>query len=1170
MSRRRKLVIIVAASLVCGVLFTAFILPLIVRSQLEKQIKIATDRSCQVAKVYINPLNWSVEAVNVKLAEKKSNAVFVSFSSLRLRISPTSIWRMAPVVSSLKITTPYIHLQRNASNSYNFSDILEKHPPKKNNKPARFSLNNIIIENGRLVFDDNAVANPTRHNVEKINLQVPFISNISYFADRYVDPKFSAVANGAPLNFDGKLKPFDKGLEASLDINLKRVDIPYYAAYFPAELPIRITQGELSGGVRINHQLVRDGKSDIHISGQVALKNLVVTEPTGAPLLALKSAVLDIAKIGLLDRRYELAKLLLESPLVSVSGDKDGTWNLSRLKSRNVTAEEESPEANPGPEIIITSLRLTDGAVNVKDLRPPGGCSVELKDIEISLNNFTNKGKQPAQFSLSLISGRKEKAAASGSLSMEPFALSANIALSDIVLEASYPYLAGFLNAPVKGSADFNGNLVYTKEKGFSFDHSMFRLKGLKIPFGKSDAAFLPLLVVEGGSFSLKEKAVAIEKISVAGGKVDISRDHNGKLSSSLLFKSKGEGTNPRTKAVSEEKPFSWNIGKISLNALKASFLDNMKDAKPRFKFASINVDLSSVSGPKFAYMPVSISATSGPKGKFSIVGRLNPAPFHFSGNITSKSLPFAEFDPYLPEGVNMSLIDGTLDAKLFLDLAIKDGKPSGRFQGEGDVRDFYSVDMEEDDLLKWESLHFDRFSGNIEPFSLTMSGLSLNNYYAKVVINKSGRTNLREIYKKPIKSGDAEPASNETQSMAKSKDLRIDTVTLSGGTLKFSDHHLNRDFSTTMLNVGGRISGLSSATGSTAEVDLRGNLENHSPLKISGRVNPLAKDLFLDMQIDFSDIELSPLTPYSGTYLGYIIDKGKLSLTMKYKVENKILSAENIVFIDQFTFGDKVESNKATSLPVSFAVALLKDKNGEIHLNLPLSGRIDSPKFSIWGLVGQVLKNLLEKAATSPFALLQASFGDGADFSSVSFAPGVSRLTAAEEDKLRLLARVLTERPGLRLEVMGFADRVRDPEGYRKDSLLKKMRNERSLSLTKERADSGLDKSASTDIPEDEQSKWLKIVYEKEKFPRPRTVIGTLKTLPDEEMKKLILANTPVSEQQLRSLARERVLTVINFLVKEGKLSPDRLFEKSTDPFAASGKGAAVGGRVEFGVVAR
>ena len=191
------------------------------------------------------------------------------------------------------------------------------------------------------------------------------------------------------------------------------------------------------------------------------------------------------------------------------------------------------------------------------------------------------------------------------------------------------------------------------------------------------------------------------------------------------------------------------------------------------------------------------------------------------------------------------------------------------------------------------------------------------------------------------------------------------------------------------MLQLGGRIEGLSSVPGSRAEVDLRGRLRNESPLSIAGTLNPLADPLFLDLKLDFTDIELSPLSPYSGTYVGYLIERGKLNVALAYLVENGKLTSTNKLFIDQFTFGDKVESDKATSLPVRLAVALLKDRKGEIHLDIPVSGSIDDPQFSVWGIVWQVIKNLLVKAVTSPLALLGALVGGGEDFSAIVFPAG-------------------------------------------------------------------------------------------------------------------------------------------------------------------------------------
>jgi hypothetical protein len=63
------------------------------------------------------------------------------------------------------------------------------------------------------------------------------------------------------------------------------------------------------------------------------------------------------------------------------------------------------------------------------------------------------------------------------------------------------------------------------------------------------------------------------------------------------------------------------------------------------------------------------------------------------------------------------------------------------------------------------------------------------------------------------------------------------------------------------------------------ADVDLRGKLENYAPLEITGKINPLRDDLYVDLKIDFKNMDLSPVTPYSGRYLGYTIQKGELSL---------------------------------------------------------------------------------------------------------------------------------------------------------------------------------------------------------------------------------------------------------------------------------------------------
>jgi hypothetical protein len=210
--------------------------------------------------------------------------------------------------------------------------------------------------------------------------------------------------------------------------------------------------------------------------------------------------------------------------------------------------------------------------------------------------------------------------------------------------------------------------------------------------------------------------------------------------------------------------------------------------------------------------------------------------------------------------------------------------------------------------------------------------------------------------------------------------------VRFAGGTVDFADRNIKPNYAVTMLNLTGSVTGLSSQEISRAKVALKGNLGYGSPIDISGTVNPLKKDLFADIKISFKDIEMSPVTPYTNRYLGYPITKGKLNFDVAYLIDQRKLRAENKIFFDQLTFGDRVESPEAIKAPVPLAVSLLTDRNGQINLDVPLSGSLDEPKFRIWPLGWQVLVNLITKAVTSPFSLLSSLTGGGEEMSFVEF----------------------------------------------------------------------------------------------------------------------------------------------------------------------------------------
>jgi flagellar motor protein MotB len=423
--------------------------------------------------------------------------------------------------------------------------------------------------------------------------------------------------------------------------------------------------------------------------------------------------------------------------------------------------------------------------------------------------------------------------------------------------------------------------------------------------------------------------------------------------------------------------------------------------------------------------------------------------------------------------------------------------------------------------------------------------------------VNRDGIVNLQDILKKEeAKAEDTSqtpPQKQEptpTEEKQPSKNIKVEVVTLQGGRIDFSDKSLNQEFSVNLSEVGGRVSGLSSEEDTTADVELRAKLNDYAPLEITGKINPLRDDLFVDLKARIKDLDLSPATPYSGKYVGYTIEKGKLSFDLKYLIVKRKLDSQNNIFIDQFTFGEKVESPQATKLPVKLAVALLKDRKGEIKLDLPITGSLDDPKFKVWGVILKILINLITKAATSPFALLGAVFGGGEELSFVEFDDGGANLSEPNMKKLETIVKALYDRPSIKLDIEGHVDLEKDRDGLKQFLFNRKLKAQKLKEMIKK---------GEPPIPVDEvqieppeYEKFLKMAYKEEKFPKPKNVLGMAKDLPAPEMEKLMLTHTEVKESDLRSLASQRAMKVKDTILKAGEIEPERVFilePKSLEP---------------------
>jgi hypothetical protein len=522
------------------------------------------------------------------------------------------------------------------------------------------------------------------------------------------------------------------------------------------------------------------------------------------------------------------------------------------------------------------------------------------------------------------------------------------------------------------------------------------------------------------------------------------------------------------------------------------------------------------------------------------------------SGKIDVSGLDLVTIRPYVESHANVSLTAGALAAKGSVAVDLPDRAPGkGSWKGDIAVTDFAALDKPTaSDLLRWKRLALDNVDFATEPFRLTIGRIGAEDYYARAIIYPDGTLNLTRLMtpgSDPEPSADAKPltdaqpaAAPANAAPAREPAITIGRVELARGNVNFSDFFVRPNYAANLTDVTGSVTTMSAEQ--AGDIAISARVDHLAPVEVSGRIHPFARQLSLDVKANARDVDLPPLTPYSIKYAGYGIEKGKLTFDVHYRVENRKLVAENRLVLDQLTFNpQRVDSSTATKLPVLLAVALLKNTHGVIDIQLPIAGSLDDPKFSVGGLVIQVIVNLIAKAVTAPFALLSAAFGRGEELSMVPFAPGSAALDEEANKRLDTLGKALADRPALKLDIGGRADAESDREALRRAAVESAMKHEKMKSLVA--AGTAPTSVDLVTIAPDERVRWLTAAYRESSIKdRPRNVIGMLKDLPPAEMEAMMLAQEKVDDDALRLLANRRAQAVKDELAGKG-IATERMF---------------------------
>jgi uncharacterized protein involved in outer membrane biogenesis len=1160
------------------------VLPPIVKSVASSKLSELLRREVTIQEVRINPFALSAQVTGFSIKDREGSDPLLAFDELYVNLEAVSIFKGGPVVSEISLKSPRATIIRHDDLTYNFSDLLgtfgsssaKPSPPPESAKPFRFSFNNIQVQNGRIDFQD--APKHAVHTVRDLNIAIPFLSNLPSLVDIRVQPVFEATVNGTSVALHGKTKPFHQSLETQMELDITGIALAKYLEYSPVQLNFKAPSASLDSKLSLSFIQYPDKGPALLVTGRMALNNLAVTDLTDRPLL--RFALLDVAieSIDVFGKKVALKTVLLQSPEVHLWREKNGTVNLTALapdaKQHDQTTahKPETDDKAPKPIIEVGEITLADGVVTFADYSLVKPFKTSLQALNISLHHFSNVENTPTALDIALKTNAGETLAHTGTFMLQPLQAEGAVDLQKISLNRYAPYFPKFLLIEVEGVLDVRTKYKYRK----AADGDQTMLSGLDIALkalrlkktGEKQEFFrVPVLSIKDTDVDVGAKRLAVGEIFSRQGALSVTRAHDRTMNLSTLTAPRSEPVKPPVpssapppnKSAGEVAPWVVLVKKLVLDQYRVNMEDHVPAIPVTLVVDPIHLKAERLSTDKGASGKVELRLTLNKAGTLSVNGSLGLNPVSANVAIDAKSIDLIPLQPYFTEQVKLVVTSGALSSAGTLSFASdKKNESTIVFDGNAALAKLATVDKASaEDLVKWDLLSVTGIHAATAPTILTIQSIALNGLSSRVIVRPDGSLNLQGLAGDGPKAPESQSSTDDTSPKTAvgqqpppsqpAKSITINEVKLDDGTISFIDRRITPQYASKLTHLHVKVSGLRSEEGKPAAIDITGMLDDVSPVAIKGTINPLAKTLFADLTFEVKDMELSPLTPYSGKYAGQTIQKGKLSLDLAYRIDQRALKATNKVFIDQFTFGEHVDSPTATKLPVNLAVSLLKDRKGEIRLDLPVAGSLDDPEFSVWGVIVQIVTNLLTKAATSPFALLGSLAGGGEELSYVEFAYGHADLDNTAISKLKTLAGALVERPALKLEIVGHVDTDKDKEGYKQALFQRKLKAQKLTELLKQgESTTSLDQIT---IAPQEYATYLTKAYKNESFPKPKNFFGFNKDLPVAEMEQLMLAHLEVTPDDLRQLAIERAQAVKEYLQQSGKIEGERLFllEKST-----------------------
>jgi len=881
---------------------------------------------------------------------------------------------------------------------------------------------------------------------------------------------------------------------------------------------------------------------------ELTLRNITLKDQNQKTAFELKRFYVDYTFFGVLTKTFIFNDILIDSAKLYATINQDGNLNLLNIMPKTIKkAEPKATKKSSLPSILLRHMSIKNGEILVKDASNDKNFTANLGPYNFTAHDIsTDKNKLNAYTFKTLIDGKSELLW-KGGMSISPLKLYGKISIKKLDLPKLYRYALPDIGADLK-QGSLSLTLPYqidmSKKIEARINNAKLTLTDIDLNDKKSGKTLINAKNISLDDLDLywPRQIISIDSFKIQGTNLYAKLSKDGVMNLAKAFEIKSKPSKQESNTTSS-KPWKYILKNAILDDANIYFDNQQLKVPTKTQISKLSLHVSNISSNKKARIKYQLGLVLNKNSKVKITGSAKQLPLSAKAKVNLTNIQISDFENYLTPFVNFKIKKASVNIKASV-FANFQNKPYINLSASTYVKKLQIDTNADKKLLAWDILRVNGIKFKTKPMSLVIKNISLNKPFIVAHVKKDGTTNFSNLVKKSDKT---------TKTKSNPIKIKIGPMKLTNGLTDYSDDSLPFPFRTLIHDLNGDISTLDFGSTTPSTVKFDGKIDKYGYADIEGVIMPFKIKKRANIDVLFKNIDLTSLTPYSGKFLGYKIKHGKLSMDLNYKISNASLKGSNKINIDTLDLGDTVKSKDAISLPLGLAIALLKDSNGQIDIDLPVAGDMNNPDFSYGGVVWGAIGHMITGIVTAPFRFLGSLLGiKGDDLKAIDFKGGSFTIISTEQEKLANLEKIMGKRPNIKLEINGGYDEIVDTKALQKEQFIALVKSK----FAKMKKDTNSSKS-------DRYGTILKNLYSKEftltKYNKLKASFMVIPKVDDnktkqakkpilnitafnDKMQNTLISNIKISKQKLEKLAKDRAKAIKNTLATKYKIDPKRV----------------------------